>query len=285
MSRAGACGPQASVDRRPRTATLRSDRTTRRAACSGPPPGPITGSRPHTLAGFALAGGGTNFSVVNGGSGRSDLFQAGAFVRHSDRPRLHLRRARLWLAGRDHRSHRDDCRRRSPARRSSTPTPVRGRVEGGYRYVTPWAGGVGITPYAAAQFTTFDLPAYAEQVVSGANTFALAYGSKSVTDTRSELGLRADKSFAMPNAVLTLRGRAAWAHDFNPDRAVGATFQALPGASFVVNGARQASDSALTTASAEMKWLNGWSAAATFEGEFSNVTRSYAGKGVVRYAW
>jgi hypothetical protein len=35
----------------------------------------------------------------------------------------------------------------------------------------------------------------------------------------------------------------------------------------------------------EKKWLNGWSAAATFEGEFSNVTASYAGKGVVRYAW
>jgi len=52
-----------------------------------------------------------------------------------------------------------------------------------------------------------------------------------------------------------------------------------------VNGARQASDSALTTASAEWTWLNGWSAAATFEGEFSNVTRSYAGKGVMRYAW
>ena len=29
-----------------------------------------------------------------------------------------------------------------------------------------------------------------------------------------------------------------------------------------------------------MKWLNGWSAAATFEGEFSSVTASYAGKGV-----
>jgi uncharacterized protein with beta-barrel porin domain len=59
----------------------------------------------------------------------------------------------------------------------------------------------------------------------------------------------------------------------------------LPGASFVVNGAAQASDSTLTTASAELKWRNGWSAAATFEGEFSDVTRSYAGKGVVRYAW
>ena len=95
-----------------------------------------------------------------------------------------------------------------------------GRAEGGYRFVTPWIGGIGITPYAAGQFTTFDLPAYTEQVVSGANTFALAYGSRSVTATRSELGLRADKSFAMTNAILTLRGRAAWAHDFNPDRAV-----------------------------------------------------------------
>jgi hypothetical protein len=35
----------------------------------------------------------------------------------------------------------------------------------------------------------------------------------------------------------------------------------------------------------DQKWLTGWSAAGSFEGEFSSVTRSYAGKGVVRYAW
>ena len=34
-----------------------------------------------------------------------------------------------------------------------------------------------------------------------------------------------------------------------------------------------------------MKWINGISLAATFEGEFSDVTRSYAGKGVARYNW
>jgi uncharacterized protein with beta-barrel porin domain len=61
--------------------------------------------------------------------------------------------------------------------------------------------------------------------------------------------------------------------------------QTLPGSSsFVVNGAPQASDAALVTESAEMKWMNGWSAAATFEGEFSDVTKSYAGKRVVRHA-
>jgi uncharacterized protein with beta-barrel porin domain len=102
---------------------------------------------------------------------------------------------------------------------------------------------------------------------------------------QAALGLRTDKSFAMQSGVLTQRGRAAWAHDFDPYRAVAATFQALPDASFVVNGAQAAADSALVTVSAEMKWLNGWSASATFEGEFSNVTRSYAGKSARRYQW
>jgi uncharacterized protein with beta-barrel porin domain len=160
-----------------------------------------------------------------------------------------------------------------------------GRIEGGYRFIAPWSAGIGITPYAAGQFTTFDLPAYAEQVLAGAGTFALGYGAKDVTDPRSELGIRTDKSYAIANGVLTLRGRLAWAYDYDSNRSIGATFQSLPGASFFVNGAAQAHDSALTTASIEMKWMNGWSAAATFEGEFSDVTSSYAGKGVVRYAW
>ena len=67
------------------------------------------------------------------------------------------------------------------------------------------------------------------KALSSANTFALAYAAKSVTATRSELGLRSDKSFVVGDAILTLRGRAAWAHDFNTDRAASATFQTLPG--------------------------------------------------------
>jgi len=34
-----------------------------------------------------------------------------------------------------------------------------------------------------------------------------------------------------------------------------------------------------------MKWQNDVSLAVTFEGEFSGNSRSYAGKGVARYAW
>jgi outer membrane autotransporter protein len=221
---------------------------------------------------------------VNGlGSGRSDLFQAGAYVRHTEGPAyISAALAYGWqdittdrtvtVAGID-RLHAE-----------FNANALSGRVESGYRFVAPWIG-VGITPYAAGQFTDFELPAYAEQALLGGNSFALAYDKKNVTDIRSELGIRTDRSFAMENGVLTLRGRFAWAHDFNPDRTNSATFQALPAASFVVNGAAQASNSALTTASAEIKLLNGWSTAAAFEGEFSEVTRSYAGKGVVPYTW
>ncbi|WP_404540926.1 autotransporter domain-containing protein [Bradyrhizobium sp. USDA 223] len=235
-----------------------------------------------TLVGFALAGGGTNFTVANAlGGGRSDLFQAGAFFRHIVGP--------AYITGALAYGWQDITTDRTVTvagvdrlRAEFNANAYSGRLEGGYRFVTQ---GVGLTPYAAAQFTTFDLPAYAEQAIVGGNLFALAYGAKSVTNTRTELGLRTDKSFAQADGIVTLRGRLAWAHDFNPDRAIGATFQALPGASFVVNGAAMAADSALVTGSVEKKWLSGWSAAGTFEGEFSNVTRSYAGKGVVRYAW
>jgi uncharacterized protein with beta-barrel porin domain len=239
---------------------------------------------PRTIAGFALAGGGTSFSVVNSGSGRSDLFQAGAYIRHVNGPAYVS--AALAYGWQDITTDRMVTILGADRLRAEfNASAWSGRIEGGYRFVAPVMKGVGITPYAAAQFTTFELPAYAESAVSGTPAFALGYGAQSVTDSRSELGVRTDKSFAMSNGVLTLRSRLAWAHDYNPDRAVAATFQALPGASFVVNGAAQASDSALTTASAEMKWINGWSAMAAFEGEFSEVTQSYAGKGVLRYTW
>jgi autotransporter-associated beta strand protein len=234
-----------------------------------------------TIAGFALGGGGTNFGVVGFGTGRSDLFQAGAFVRHTiGAAYVTAATAYGWqdvttdrtvtIAGLDR------------LRAEFNANAFSGRIEGGYRFVTPW---MGVTPYAAGQFTAFSLPAYAEQVVSGTGAFALNYAAKDVTDPRTELGVRTDKSFGVKDGILVLRSRFAWAHDFNTDRNVAAVFQTLPGASFVVNGAAQSHDSALTTGSVEMRWLNGWSAAATFEGEFSGISQFYAGKGVVRYAW
>jgi outer membrane autotransporter protein len=236
---------------------------------------------PNTVAGFALAGGGTNFRVANGGSGSSDLFQAGVYVRHTQGAAFLS--AALAYGWQDVTTNRtvtvagfDNLRGRFNA------NAISGRLEGGYRVVTA-AGD--FTPYAAGQFISYHLPSYAEQAASGANTFALAYNGKDVTATRSELGVRTERAVALTDSTLMLRGRLAWAHDFNTDRNVQAAFQTLPGSAFVVNGAQPAADTALTTVSAEMLWRNGWSASATADAQLSDTTRSYSGKGVVRYSW
>ncbi|HEY5166237.1 MAG TPA: hypothetical protein VII80_00335 [Pseudolabrys sp.] len=59
----------------------------------------------------------------------------------------------------------------------------------------------------------------------------------------------------------------------------------MPGATFTVNGAQPPPNAALVSTGAEMNWRNGISLAGTFDGEFSNTTRSYAGKGTLRYVW
>jgi len=234
---------------------------------------------PDTLAGFALAGGGTTFSVNGMGSGRSDLFQAGVYLRHTEGPAY----VSAALAYGWQNITTDRAALGEALRANFNANAFAGRLEGGYRFAA--GDNIGLTPYAAAQVTRLHLPGYSEQTAGGAHAFGLDYAGRTATDTRSELGLRTDKSFAVENGILTLRGRLAWAHDFNPDRATAATFQALPGASFVVNGAARASDSALVGASAETVWGNGWSVGATFDGEFSNVTVGYAGKGSIRYRW
>jgi uncharacterized protein with beta-barrel porin domain len=87
------------------------------------------------------------------------------------------------------------------------------------------------------------------------------------------------------DAVLTLRGRLAWAHDWVSNPALAAAFQALPGTNFIVNGATPAKDSALVSTGAELRLVNGVTLLAKFDGEFASRSSTYAGTGTIRYAW
>jgi autotransporter-associated beta strand protein len=234
---------------------------------------------PNTVAGVALAGGGTNFRVANGGSGESDLFQAGAHLRHTQGAAFIA--AALAYGWQDVTTKRtvtvdgiDSLRGHFHANAFS------GRLESGFRIATQ---SIDLTPYAAGQLISYRLPSYAEQAAS--SPFALAYDGKTATAARTELGVKTEKAVALSDSMLMLRSRLAWAHELDRDRSISAEFQALPASAFVVNGARPAADSALTTLAAELTWRNGWSAGASFDSQLSDTTRSYAGKGTVRYAW
>ncbi|MFK4722610.1 autotransporter-associated beta strand protein [Bradyrhizobium niftali] len=112
---------------------------------------------PNTIAGFAMAGGSTSFSVANGGSGRSDLFQAGGFVRHTIGA-TYLSGA-LAYGWQDVTTDRTVIADRLQAHFNANT--FSGRFEAGNRTVTSWLGGLGLTPYAAVQVTAIALPAYA----------------------------------------------------------------------------------------------------------------------------
>ena len=84
---------------------------------------------------------------------------------------------------------------------------------------------------------------------------------------------------------LILFGRVAWAHDFVNNPALSAAFESLPGASFTVNGAAIAHDSALTSAGAKLFLSPGLMVMAKFDGEFASHASTYAGTGTVRYTW
>ncbi|MCP3399899.1 autotransporter outer membrane beta-barrel domain-containing protein [Bradyrhizobium sp. CCGB20] len=234
---------------------------------------------PQTRMGFALAGGGTGFAN-NLSSGRSDLFQAGAFVRHSVGPAyVATALAYGWQAIT---GDYQVTPAGSSLNAAVNANAYSGRLEGGYRFAMPW---LGITPYAAAQITTFRLPSNTAQPAYAVDRSPAAPGDDGFTDTRAELGLRTSTSFALFGSVMNLRGRLAWAHDFSAGRSIPPAFQSLPGQGFIVGGTALAPNAALTGVALELRDLNGWSASANLDSEVSSLVRSYTGKAILRYAW
>jgi outer membrane autotransporter protein len=85
--------------------------------------------------------------------------------------------------------------------------------------------------------------------------------------------------------ALSPYARFSWVHEFHPDRTINAVFIALPAAAFTVDGPRAARDAARIEAGGKLAMLPTAWLFASFDGEFSNRSQSYAGKGGVRIAW
>ena len=177
---------------------------------------------PGTVVGFALAGGGTDWSLAQGlGGGRSDAFQAGIYGTARSGP-AYLAAA---LAYTNHWMSTDRFAFAGDHLTASfNAQSFGGRVETGYRFATYYGG---LTPYAAIQAQNFHTPGYSESDLT-AGGFALGFNSRNATDTRSELGGRFDRLLLLnPEAALTLRARGVGARlDQRPDARTG-----VPGAS------------------------------------------------------
>ena len=232
------------------------------------------------VAGFAFAGGGTNWGLAQGlGNGRSDAFDVGVYGSIHSGP--------AYLAGSlAFANHWITTKRFAPFGDQLTASfdgqSFGARVETGYRLAAVPA--IGVTPYAAVQAQSFHTPSYSETDLTGGG-FGLSYAAMNATDTRTELGARFDDHQMVNGMPLILRARTAWAHDWVSNPALGAVFEALPGANFTVNGAAPPANSALGSLSGELHVTPHWTVLAKFDGEFAPGAQTYAGTGTVRYTW
>ncbi|KQU50014.1 hypothetical protein ASG72_18585 [Bosea sp. Leaf344] len=234
---------------------------------------------PEMTLGFGLGGGATNFNIYRLGSGSSDLFQAGLFLRRQfGASYLNASAAYAWqdvttdrtLSTSEHLQGRFNA------------NAYAGRIEAGHNIRI---AGLSLTPFAAAQLSLLSLPGYRETALTGPGTFALSFAGKDTTRLRSELGLRVEREVGLAGMGLTLRGSAAWVANSNTRSSATATFQALPGATFLVRGAGPDRNALRTSAAAELKLGKGMTLAATFDGEFARNSRSLGGKAALRYSW
>jgi outer membrane autotransporter protein len=239
---------------------------------------------PDTTVGFALAGGGTSWSLSQGlGGGRSDVFQAGIYGARQLGP-AYLSGALAFGSHWASTSRIVTAGGTDQLNATFDALSLSGRLEGGY-HITSWMP-FRLTPYGALQAQSFSTPAYSESAASGVSPFALAYNAQTATGVRGEIGSWADKDFTLASgAGLHLIGRIGWAHDWRSNPQLDATFLGLPAASFVVNGAVPPTDLLLLTNGAEWRWREGWSFLAKFDGEFAGGSRTYIGTGRLRYAW
>jgi T5SS/PEP-CTERM-associated repeat protein len=228
-----------------------------------------------TTLGFAIAGGGTRWDLDESmGSGDSTFLQVGAHgTQRFGASYLSLAGAYAW--------HWMETERTVTVDGSETLDAdfdagnLAGRIEGGHRFGAD--GDLGLTPYAALQAQAVYMPDYEE---SGGD-FAVAYDEETATAVRSELGLRLD----MTADAVRLHAGLAWAHDWQSDGNVNASFQSLPGSSFIVNGADSPDDIALVSAGAEFGLGSQTSLSAQFDGEFGEDYTNYGGTLALSYNW
>jgi outer membrane autotransporter protein len=145
-----------------------------------------------------------------------------------------------------------------------------------------------VTPFAAIQFSQLWQNGFTETNVppAGAGVLGLTERSVAVSSLPTFLGAQFDTRAYLPNGmILSPYTRVSWVHEFMPTRNVTASFIALPSTLFTVDGPRAASDAARIEVGSKLAITQSVKAFASFDGEFSNRSQAYAGKAGFSAAW
>jgi outer membrane autotransporter protein len=148
--------------------------------------------------------------------------------------------------------------------------------------------GLSVTPFAAVQTSTLWQRGFTETSTAAGlpGILGLTYQSQTTTSLPTFLGVQLDTRLALANGMVWSPFlRAAWVHEFNPDRSIAGSFVSIPGTLFAVDGARAWNDALKVNAGSRFALNKYASLFASFDGEFASSGHSYAGRGGIRFSW
>ena len=174
-------------------------------------------------------------------------------------------------------------------RASFGSTEIRERLEAGHSISRDAGFGtpvVRFTPFVALEIAQLSTNGFSEYATNGvASPFALQSFGQTVADIPGFLGVRIDGTTSFGGLAIRPVASLAYLHEFSPQRNLNNGFISLPGATFLVQGARVARNAAQTKLGAETSLNGHLSLFVNFEGEFSGIEQVYGGKGGLRYIW
>src|SRR5262249_11980424 len=160
------------------------------------------------------------------------------------------------------------------------------RAEVGWKYDF---GRYAVTPFAALQFAELWQHAYTEQthLQAGGQPGILGtyFGQRTTTSLPLFLGAQIESRMTFGDAVWSPYLRAAWVHEFEPNRTIVPTFISAPGVPFVIEGARAMVDAAKVDAGAKLLLSSTVSVFGNLTGEFSPRGNSVIGSGGLKFGW
>ena len=160
----------------------------------------------------------------------------------------------------------------------------RTRLEAG-RHFDAFGFGSSLTPFAAIEVADLHSNGFSETTITGPGLLRLNVQEQSQASVPTFIGARFQYATGFGGMTLTPTLQAAWVHEFAPYRSETSALATLPGATFLIDGARPARDAAQIKAGAELAVGPHSVLFATFDGELSGVDQLYAGKGGFRYTW
>lgn len=235
---------------------------------------------PDITLGGALSLGSTHFHVGGGlGQGKATAYQLGIYGLIQYTPRIYG--SFLGAFGSDSIKTTRTVTATETDMLSASPTSkiFDARYETGINL--NW-----IKPYLAIEDRLAQASAYTETGPSGADSFALNYGSHTVNMPDVEIGFRNAGDLPVArNWVLHLTDGFAFEHAANGAFETDAAYAALAGSSFTAYGAQPGKNVAKLSLGAEFKSRSGLTAGLNFDDAVSSRSQSYNGVFSLGYGW